>query len=79
MPRIVPVNRIRVGLVGLLLFTPGDAQPADPAFAAASIRPKQNAQNTIFGRVEFKPGGRLTAVAASIFQLVNAAYGLTGS
>ena len=73
------MNRIRAGVVGVLLFTLGHAQNAAPAFAAASIRPKPNAQNAFFGRVEFKPGGRLIAVAASVHQLVNAAYGLTGS
>ena len=32
-----------------------------------------------FGRVEFKPGGRLTAISVSVYQLVNAAYGIAGS
>jgi uncharacterized protein (TIGR03435 family) len=69
------MNRIRVGVVGLLLVTLGRAQTVEPAFAAASIK----SSHAIFGRVEFKPGGRLTAVGVNVGQLVNAAYGLTGS
>jgi uncharacterized protein (TIGR03435 family) len=71
--------RIRAGVAGVLLFTLGRAQTVEPAFAAASIRPAQNVRSTTFGSVEFKPGGRLIAVAANVRQLVNAAYGLTGS
>jgi uncharacterized protein (TIGR03435 family) len=52
------------------------AQTTEPAFAAVSIKP-----TTLrgYGRVELKPGGRLTAINVSVGQLVNAAYGLTGS
>ena len=57
------------------MFTLARAQTVAPALAAASIRPS----HAIFGRVEFKPGGRITAVGVNLGQLVNAAYGLTGS
>jgi len=70
------MNLIRVVVAGVWFLMFARAQNVAPAFAAASIKPKQNA---MFGKVEFKPGGRLTAVAASVYQLVNAAYGLTGS
>ncbi|HYL77462.1 MAG TPA: TIGR03435 family protein [Bryobacteraceae bacterium] len=64
-----------MSVFGLLLFTLARAQTVEPTFAAASIRPS----HAIFGRVEFKSGGRLTAVGVNVSQLVNAAYGLTGS
>ena len=70
------MDLINAGIVGLLLFSSAQAQTADPAFAAVSIK-----QATLrrYGGVEFKPGGRLTANDVSIYQLVNAAYGLTGT
>lgn len=70
----VTVNRICAVVVGVLVFAFAftRAQTVDPAFDAVSIKP-----TTLrgFGRVEFKPGGRLTAINVSVHQLASAAYG----
>lgn len=75
------MNRMCVSVFGLLLVSLVRAQPAEPAFAAASIKPDKRGPfgNPSFGLVEFKPGGRLTATAASVSVLVKAAYGLAGT
>lgn len=61
---------------GLLVFGFGYAQPERAAFAAATVKP---ATSKGYGTVEFKPGGRLRAVNVGVYELVNSAYGLTGS
>jgi uncharacterized protein (TIGR03435 family) len=52
------------------------AQQQDPSFAAVSIRPSSGQPR--YGKIEFQPGGRFQASNASMRQLINAAYGLTG-
>ena len=73
----VTMNRIFAGVAGVLVFAFAfvHAQAAEPAFAAVSIKP-----TTLrgFGTVEIKPGGRFIGVKVSVYQLANAAYGITG-
>jgi uncharacterized protein (TIGR03435 family) len=69
------MNRIYFGVAGLFLLAVAQGQTGEPGFAAASIRPNKTAK---FGRLDFKPGGRLAAVGVNLYQLVNAAYGNTG-
>ena len=65
-----------VGVAGLLFVSLAHAQTAEPAFAAVSIK-----RTTVkrYGGVEFKSGGRFTANDVGVYQLVNSAYGLTGT
>ena len=76
------MSRICAGVAGLLLLSFARGQTAEPAFAVASIKPNDTSRpfgNPKFGLVEFKPGGRFSATAASVYVLVKAAYGLSGT
>jgi len=68
----------RMGVFYLLLLICGasvNAQTFPRAFAVASVKPSMARG---LSRVEFLRGGRFVAVNASVHELVNAAYGLTG-
>lgn len=68
------MNRILAAVGGLLVFAlvRARAQPAESNFAAVLIKPTTLNE---YGKVEFKSGGRLTAINVTFYQFANAAYG----
>ena len=73
-------RRIVLGafLVASLLPAPqARAQPSlDSGFEVASVKPTRNAGPFPFGRIGLLPGGRFTAIGATLRELIRAAYGL---
>jgi uncharacterized protein (TIGR03435 family) len=50
--------------------------PVDAGFDVASVKPTRNAGPFPFGRIGLLPGGRFTAIGATLRELIRAAHGL---
>ena len=65
-------------LIAVLHAPPPRAQSsaADAGFEVASVKPNRNGGPFPFGRIGVLPGGRFTAMGATVRELIRSAYGL---
>ena len=71
-----PSRYIAVGVILIVGLLHAQAPAGDAGFEVASVKPNGNGGPFPFGRIGLLPGGRFTAVGATVRELIRAAYGL---